>query len=104
MTRNPFYNALLAIAYIVGIVSLISLAPHAFASEKDNIFIPMGMLSLLVLSVAVMAYLFFYEPVILLLDGKRDAAVKLFLHTIGIFAGIIVVVFLISILVSRYQL
>lgn len=104
MTKNPFYNATFAIAYIIGIVTLASFAPILFGNQKDNILMPMGMLALLVLSVAVMAYLFFYQPVIMLLDGERTNAVKLFLQTVGIFAGATVVVLLISILVSRLYL
>ncbi len=100
MTTNPWYNALLAIAYIVGIVTLISLASMGMAGEEDTIFIPMGMLALLVLSVAVMAYLFFYKPVTLLLDGEREKAVNLFLHTIGIFAGATITILLVSFIVS----
>lgn len=100
MTTNPWYNALLAIAYIVGVVSLISLASTGMAGEEDTIFIPMGMLALLVLSVAVMAYLFFYRPVTLLLDGEREKAVSLFLHTIGIFAGATIIILLVSFIVS----
>jgi hypothetical protein len=100
MTTNPFYNALLAIAYIAGIMTLVFFAPSIIMGPKESIFIPMGMLALLVLSVAVMAYLFFYRPVMMLLDGEREKAVKLFLHTVGIFAGATAIVFLISIIVS----
>ncbi len=100
MTTNPLYNALLAVAYIAGVVSLLFLGPTFLADQDDNIFMPMLMLSLLVLSVAVMAFLFFYKPVTLLLDGERDKAVKLFLHTIGIFAVATILIFLASATIS----
>lgn len=100
MTMNPFYNALFAIAYIVGIVTLISFAP-SIMGEEESVFIPMGMLALLVLSVSLMAYLFFYQPVLMLLDGHREKAVTLFLQTVGIFAGATGAVFLISLIVNR---
>lgn len=98
MTRNPLYNALLAIAYVIGVILLIFSGTFFFGSQEDSIFIPMAMLGLLVLSVTVMAYLFFYQPLIMLLDGERDKGVKLFLQTIGIFAGAIVVVLILSFL------
>jgi hypothetical protein len=60
---------------------------------EDNVFMPITMIALLVLSVALMAYLFFYQPVLLLLDGKRAEAVKLFLGTVAIFAGITITFF-----------
>jgi hypothetical protein len=86
MTRNPFYNALFAIAYIMILITCMFLAPTVVGAQKDSIFIPMGMLSLLVLSVALMAYLFFYQPVLMLIEGQKQKAVKLFLQTVGIFA------------------
>lgn len=101
MTKNPFYNASFAIAYIIGIVTLASFAPTLFGSQKDNILMPMGMLALLVLSVAVMAYLFFYQPVIMLLDGERTNAVKLFLQTVGVFAIGTGIIFVITFLITQ---
>jgi hypothetical protein len=49
---------------------------------------PIIMLSLLVLSVSVMAYIFGYQPLVLFLDDKRKEAISLFLKTVGIFGGI----------------
>ena len=45
-------------------------------------------LSLLTLSVAVMAFLFFYQPLLLFISGNRKEAVNLFVKTVGIFAAI----------------
>lgn len=88
MSPNPFYNALAAIAYIVILVSFMFFGPLQGPDTADNasIFKPMLALSLLVLSVAVMAFLFFYQPITLLLDNKREQAVKFFLQTLGTFA------------------
>ena len=102
MTTNPFYNALLAHAYIVGVATLLFSGFSVLESQEESIFIPIGMLALLVLSVAVMAYLFFFQPIVLLLDGEREKAVKLFLQTIGIFAGTTILTLLISITVSTF--
>lgn len=100
MRFNPAHNALLAIGYIVGIVGLGFLTSLFTPDIEGSIFMPMGMLSLLVLSVAVMAYLFFYRPIIMLLDGEREKAVAFFLQTVGIFAGATAVIFLITLVVS----
>ena len=86
MTKNPLCNALFAIAYIIMLVSVVFTGPHLLNAPQQSIFYPMLALSVLVLSVALMAYLFFYQPVLMLLDGKRDEGVNLFLHTVGIFA------------------
>ena len=99
MVKNPFYNALFAIAYIVVLVTIAILGPHLLEAPQQSIFYPMLALSVLVLSVALMAYLFFYQPVIMLLDGHREKAAKLFLQTIGIFAAAIIVLLLIALVV-----
>lgn len=77
-------NAALAALYIVLIVLLI----QVFASTKgeDTILIPITMLSLLVLSVAVMGFLFISGPFRIYFDGKKEEAVMFFLKTLGTFA------------------
>lgn len=101
MTHNPLYNALLAIGYIALVVSVLFFG-SAIAGEPDNILMPMGMLAVFVLSAAMMAFIFFYRPVIMLLDGKRDEAVKLFLTTVAYFAGFTILVVAASILISAF--
>ncbi len=104
MTKNPFYNALFATAYIMVLITSVFLIPTTFMGQKESVFIPMAMLSLLVLSVALMAYLFFYQPVLMLIEGQRKEAVKLFLQTVGIFAAETAVLFFVSIAFSRLVL
>ncbi len=87
MTTNPFYNAILAIAYIVVLVTGINFfATSMEGVVQETILLPMGALGILVLSVALMGYLFFYQPLLLILDGKREEGTKLFLKTVGAFA------------------
>ena len=92
MTRNPYINALIAGLYIVFIVLLITYGPTLVRDKPDNILAPMAMLSLLVVSVAFMAYAFFYQPLLLYLEGQKREAVQLFTKTLGTFAVITVVV------------
>jgi len=56
--------------------------------KPDTFFAPVVFLSLLTLSVAVMAFLFFYQPLILFIEGKKKDGVNLFVKTVGIFAAI----------------
>jgi len=100
MTRNPFYNALFAIAYIVVLVSCAILGPQLLNAPQQSLFYPMLALAVFVLSAALMTYLFFYQPVIMLLDGEREKAVKLFLQTVGIFGVATVALLLIAVLVN----
>ncbi|MBI2610812.1 hypothetical protein HYW60_02670 [Candidatus Kaiserbacteria bacterium] len=90
MTLNPLYNALLAAGYIVLVATVMNLA-HQVDVPENGILIPITVLSLFVLSAAVMAYLFVFQPAQLYLDGKKTEAVNLFLKTVGFFAGITVI-------------
>ena len=73
MIKNPFYNALVAIIYIVVVVFALNL----IADKKVNTGIaqyitPIMMLSMFTLSAAVIGYVFCYQPLRLYLDGKKD--------------------------------
>jgi hypothetical protein len=96
MNKKAFYHAILAAGYITLVVSFMQWITGLSQKPDDNVFMPITILALLVLSVAIMAYLFFYQPVLLLLDGKRPEAAKLFLTTIAIFAVIVVVFFVVA--------
>lgn len=86
MLKNPFLNAVMAALYIVVIVSTLQLVTGFEGADNETILIPMAMLSLLVLSVSVMALLFFYTPVRMLVENQKEAALAFFLKTIGTFA------------------
>jgi len=86
MTKNPVINAFCASMYIVFVVTVMTFATQPLRNKPDTFFAPIAVLFVLTLSVAVMAYLFFYQPVMLFIEGKKKAAVNLFVKTVGIFA------------------
>jgi len=88
MTKNPFINALGASAYITLVAILINFASQNRNSGPDTFLAPVVVLSLLTLSVTVMAYVFFYQPLQLFISGKKKEAINLFLQTVGIFGVI----------------
>lgn len=90
MTKNPIINALCASAYIILGVTVMTFVTQPLRNKPDTFFAPVVILSLLTLSVAVMAYLFFYQPLMLFIEGKKKNAVDLFIKTVGIFAVITV--------------
>jgi Na+/serine symporter len=94
MTKNPFYNALAALVYIVVIV-LSMTTISSIQSNFDEIVMPIIMLSLFTLSTAVMAYIFGYQPLRLFLEKKEKEAVSLFLKTVGIF-GVTTIILVIT--------
>ena len=94
MTKNPIINAISASLYITLIVLTMTSVTQPLRNKPDTFFTPIVFLSVLTLSVAVMAFLFFYQPILLFIEGKKKEAVRLFLQTTGIF-GIITLVALI---------
>jgi hypothetical protein len=95
--KKAVHNSVKASAYILGVVLFMN---YIFGMEStldsNPIIIPTFMLSLLTLSVAVMGYLFFYEPTMLFLNKKKSEAVSLFLQTVGMFAGITILIILVA--------
>jgi hypothetical protein len=87
MTRNPFLNALSATAYISLVASLMYYLPGKLAPAPGVMAI-VAVLSLFVLSAALMGYFFLYQPVRLLIEGNVKDATKLFLLTVFSFACI----------------
>lgn len=88
MSKNPLINALGASAYIILGVTIMTFVTQPLKNKPDTFFAPIVFLSLLTLSVAVMAFLFFYQPLMLFIEGKKKEAVNLFVKTVGIFAAI----------------
>lgn len=86
MTKNPLINAFSASAYIVLVVSIINFISQTQGDKPDTIFAPILLLSLLTLSVTVMATIFFYQPLQLFVSGKKKAALDLFIKTVAAFA------------------
>lgn len=84
--KKPFLHALAAALYIVLIVFIVSLVTSVLKGRSETIIIPMTMLSMFVLSAAVMGFLFLSEPLQLLIENKKKEAVSFFAKTVGFFA------------------
>lgn len=85
MTKNPIINALGASAYIVVVVAVMTWISQSQGNKPDTFMAPIFMLSMLTLSVAVMAVVFFYQPLQLFIEGKKREAIALFIKTLGFF-------------------
>lgn len=92
MIKKAIINALGASGYIVLIVSVMTLISNTQSNKPDTFLAPIVFLSLLTLSVTVMGYIFFYQPVQLIILGKKKEGIELFTKTIGIFAVITLLV------------
>jgi len=85
VSKNPIINALTASVYIILVVAVMDFVTQPLRNRPDTFFAPIMVLFVLTFSVAVMAYLFFYQPLQFFIDGKRKQAVQLFLQTVGVF-------------------
>lgn len=94
MTKNPIVNALCASAYIILVVTVMTFVTQPLRNKPDTFFAPIVVLSVFTLSVAVMAFLFFYQPLMLFIEGKKKEAINLFIKTVGVF-GVITAVALV---------
>lgn len=92
MSRNPFINALCASGYIVLVASFMQLVSKNMGDKPDTFFAPVAFLSMFVLSASVMAFIFFYQPVTLFIEGKKKEAVNLFAKTLGSFGVITLII------------
>ena len=88
MRWNPIYNAAGAAAYIGAVALFMHYIESVRHDTPDTIFDGMGVISLLVFSVAVMAFLFFYRPAVLLIENKKKEALSYFFTTLLIFGAI----------------
>ncbi len=94
MRWNPFLNAAGAAAYIGAIGLLFWYISSIHRDTPDTFLDPIIALSLLVFSAAVMGFLFFYRPLLLLLENKRSEAMSFFMKTLVTF-GIITALLLV---------
>ena len=84
--KKPFLHALGAALYIVVIVFITQTVTSLLKSQNETIITPMTMLSLFVLSAAVMGFLFLSEPLYLLMENKKQEAIIFFAKVVGFFA------------------
>lgn len=92
MKWNPVIAAFAAAAYI-GLVSLFMQFIESLRHDTpDTLLDAMGVMSLFVFSAAVMAFLFCYQPIVLLIEKRKTEAVSYFLKTLGIFGVITIAV------------
>jgi hypothetical protein len=102
MTRNPLLNALVAALYIIAVALVLFLTLDNMESLVPEVLIPILVISLFVLSTAVMAYIFLYEPVKLYFEGKNKEGLSLFLKTTGVFGGLVLIFLLVLVLIVSF--
>ena len=90
MIKRSFYDAICAFSYISAVVLFINSLQNPNVPDEKTLLIPIGMLSLFVLSAAMMGYFFVLGPLELLITGKKEEAVKYFFTTIVIFISIVI--------------
>ena len=100
IVKNAAINAGATALYIAAISLFLSHGSKFFDSDKgESAVIPAVMLCLFVFSAAITALLIFGRPVTWYLDGRKKEAFSLLAHTLGIFLGIIALLFLVLIFI-----
>ncbi|MFZ5438032.1 MAG: hypothetical protein ACOZAK_03185 [Patescibacteria group bacterium] len=99
MSKNPLINA-----FFASVVTLINFVTQYIFSVRlvdktDAFFTQTIVLFMIIISVIVMAFLFFYQPSMLFIEGKKKQAVNLFAKTVKIFAVFIIFLFMFSIVI-----
>ena len=82
----------MALGYIAGIILVISKTSSIAANTPDTILAPVTMLSLFVLSAAIMGILFVYEPLRLFLENQKQQAFLFLIKTVGTFACFVLII------------
>ena len=100
MIKNPFLNAFMALGYIGLIILIINKTSSIASQTPDTILAPVTMLSLFVLSVAIMGILFLYEPICLFLENQKQQALSFLIKTVGTFACFVVILALLLLYLS----
>ena len=90
IVKNALMNAFAAALYITAVATFLSHAEKILGPDpvEKTAFIPMFMLSLLVVSAAVTGFAVFGRPAMWYLDGKKKEALALLAATLGFLAGI----------------
>lgn len=101
MTKNPILNALSAVLYICTVASIMFFGSSLGVPTEDTLLMPITMLCLFSLSVAVMAFVFFYQSVLMYMEEEKARAVKLGVQTVGAFA-VVTAALLASVVLSRF--
>jgi hypothetical protein len=94
MKWNPILNAAAAVTYITLVALFMRFIEALRHDTPDTLIDGMAAMSLFVFSAAIMAFLFFYQPVKLLTEKKPTESVAYFLKTIGTF-GLTMVILLV---------
>jgi hypothetical protein len=99
MKNKGIRSGLLAAGYIALVASILYYG-QSQAPTEDTPLVIMSMLSLLVLSVSTMGWLFIAQPLIEYFDGRKKEAVILFGWTLGTFGAIVTVLFFLLIFIN----
>lgn len=91
MLKNPYLNAFMALGYIALIILVINKTSSIASHTPDTLLAPVMMLSLFVLSAAIMGILFVYEPLRLFLENQKQQALSFLLKTVGTFACFVLI-------------
>lgn len=83
-------NATAAFVYIGAVAFFLHFTASVRHDTPDTLLDGMAFISLVVFSAAIMAFLIFYQPVVMLIEHTKAEAVSYFLKTVAIFGALTV--------------
>lgn len=95
--KNPYLSAVTAFVYVLGVAAFLQSTSTLFGAPPAVVGVAL-MLSVLVFSVALMGFLFFFTPLCLVVQQQYEASALFFLKTLGTF-GVLTVLLLCSFVV-----
>jgi hypothetical protein len=96
MTLHPITNAVAATLYIAVVALFLRYIESIRHDTPDTFIDSLGFLSLFTLSAAIMAFLFFYQPVRLLIEKKPREATAFLMMMIATFGLLTVMLLLLA--------
>lgn len=98
--KYALIDALATAVYVAVVASFMYLAGQGMIGTSKSVLIPIAMLMLFVFSAALTGTMMFGRPIMWYLDGKKKDALKLLVHTLGIFMLITFVVLILLIWIA----
>ncbi len=96
--KKSYLHAIIAFAYIVILVSIMSLK---IEQDGNPIVTGITVLSTLVFSATLMGYLFGSQPILMYIDGKKREAVRFFMETLITFGVLALIAAAVSLILMK---
>ena len=100
LIQESFLSALGVFVYISAISLLFKYGDKLFGAKPDQYWGPVIFLLLFIISALITGFLVLGRPIWFYLGGRKEAAVRLLLYTVGWLAGLLMVIIVVKIAIG----